>query len=71
MGTVVDAPPNPVVEICSIFEDDAISMIAVNLTSTPARDVIAAGDKRLSNSLTTDEKMLNNVDSLDERVIKW
>ena len=37
--TPVDAPPLPDVEVCSIFEDDAISIITINLPSTPTREV--------------------------------
>ena len=66
IALVVDAPPLPVVEICSIFEDDLISMIAIELLSTPNRNVWAADNKKSSNYLTTDEKLLDNVDPPEE-----
>ena len=57
--------PLPVVETCSILEDDEISMISIDLTSTPTSNSQDSGDKMLSNSLAADEKLLDNVDLLD------
>ena len=67
--TPVDSPPLAAVKVCSIFEDDAISIIAIVLPSTPTRKVLVAGDKRFYNSLGKDENMLDNIDLLDNRGI--
>ena len=69
IAPVVYAPPLPLVEICFIFEYDAISMIEIDLPSTPTHDVQAAGDKKISNCLITDEKLLDNVDLSDKQGI--
>ena len=69
IAPVVDAPPLPLVDICSIFEDDAVSIISIDLPFTPNHDVQVAGNKRFSNYLATDEKLINNVDSSYEREI--
>ena len=68
-NTPVDDPPLMAVEVCSIFEDNVISIIEIELPSTPTRKVQAAGAKRFSNSLAIDKKLLNNVESSDKRGI--
>ena len=62
-------PPLLVEEICYIFKDDAVSMIEIDLPSTPTRDVWAAGNTKFSKSLDTDKVLLDNVDSLDGKGI--
>ena len=62
-------PPLPVVEMCCIFEDDTISIVAIDLSSNPTHSVREAGNKKLSNYLTTDENLLDNADSPDEQGI--
>ena len=69
IAAVVDAPPFPEVEICSIFEENTVSMIEIDLPSTTTRNFQAAGNKKLSNSLSTDEKLIDNVESSHERGI--
>ena len=44
-------------------------MIAISLPSTPTRDVREAGNKRYSNSLVTDNKLIDNVDLLEKQGI--
>ena len=58
-------------EICSIFEDITISMIAFNLPSTPNHDIRSSGDKSFYDSLATDENLIDNVDIPDKRGINW
>ena len=67
IAPVVDTHPLLEVELCSIFEDDTISIIAIASPSTPTRNVRAASNKKLYNSLSTDKKLLGIVESL----YKW
>ena len=69
ISPVVDAQYLPAVEICSIFEDDEISMIVINFTSTTIREVQAETNKTISNYLDTDKNLLNDVDSSDKQGI--
>ena len=69
IAPVVDAQYIPAVEICSIFEDDEISMIVINFTSTTIHKVQAETNKTISNYLDTDKKLLNDVDSSDKQGI--
>ena len=69
-STPVDSPPLPDVEIWFIFKDYKISIISTNSPSTQTREVWGAGNRMFSNSLATDESLLENVDLSDKWGIK-
>ena len=53
------------------FEDDEISIIAIDLSSTATHKVWLTGYLRFSNYLATDKRLLDNVKFSDEQSIIW
>ena len=71
IAPVVDAPPLLVVELSSVFKDDALSIIPIYLPPPPTCNVRAEKNKKLSNYPATYKKLLDIVESLDKPFIKW